>query len=123
METSDVKTFVESQLKDAGVSYTEAALEALLNPRYLPAEQLASLPEAEIKNGLKQAVAEAVKRYQKRAKRAKADDVKLREIDSRTVTRNLFGKVAPFTKPKPAEPEPEAEAEGTEGGESAEAES
>ncbi|MGF1452161.1 MAG: hypothetical protein ACFB21_08835 [Opitutales bacterium] len=111
MERSAVKELIEQKLSEAGISFTEAAVERLLDPRYLRDEALAEFDDKENRAGVEKIAELAIKRYRKRASRSKADAVTLREIDSRTVARDAFGAFAPYKLPAPPKPEPESESE------------
>ena len=108
MDRDAVKDLIVSKLNAETISFTEGAVERLLDPRYLRDEALAAFSAAENRAGVEKVVAQAIKRYRKRAARSKAEAVTFREIDSRTIARDAFGTVPPYQLPKPVAP---AEAE------------
>lgn len=112
MDRTAAKEIIEQKFKDANVTWTEGALERLMDPRYLRDEALAEFADKENREGLTAIADSAIKRFQRRAKRSKGASVICRDVDTRAVARNAFGKFAPYKLPEPPkETESDADSE------------
>ena len=119
MDKSQLRQHIESFFSGKGVRFSEHAIDRLLNPSYLKEDRLSELADKDVQAAVEPLLDECVDRFKKRAKRSRAGragDVKLREIDTRTVVRRYFGKAEPYANPPKPEAPAEGEGEGDTGG-------